>query len=243
MISNLASAAATPADTPSAVAKTSFGLKLDNGAVYSEIAEPLALQPGRHYLAEFNFNFPEAHGILQLYGTTFFRQYELPQSGNAKAFGSGPEQPHLLPLWTSSSRPELIHVRFVSADASLSNEQLNQFGSLTLRLYRPEALPVHVTSWIPYRASVNAPRSAWLETPRVFQSSYRAMIGGHPAAIRKSNEGLVMVAVPAGRSQVTLELHPPFALSLSFWISFIAVCASIGGIVAVLAGLLSRVRD
>jgi len=102
--------------------------------------------------------------------------------------------------------------------------------------YDRGTLPVRVESWIPYRAIVRSPEAAWLETPRVYQNGYRALVNGQPAEVRKSPESLTAVAVPRGESRVELEYIAPTGLRSFFWLSFAA------GVVALLAGAATGFR-
>jgi hypothetical protein len=47
------------------------------------------------------------------------------------------------------------------------------------------------------------------------------------APVRKSPEGLVCVAVPAGLSSVELTYDPPAGLSFLFWLSLVAIAAAL----------------
>jgi len=81
-------------------------------------------------------------------------------------------------------------------------------------------LPVQIRSWLPYTASVQSAGATWLETPRMFQAGYRALVDRQPVEVRRSQEGLVSLPVPAGSSQVELRYAAPFGLLASFWLSF-----------------------
>jgi uncharacterized membrane protein YfhO len=65
----------------------------------------------------------------------------------------------------------------------------------------------------------------------MYQTGYVAQVDGRHAAIQKSNEGLVSIAVPAGSSQVELSYHPPVGLKVLYWLSLgslIAMVAATG---------------
>jgi uncharacterized membrane protein YfhO len=53
----------------------------------------------------------------------------------------------------------------------------------------------------------------------MYQTGYVAQVDGHNASIKKSKEGLVSIAVPAGISRVELSYHPPVGLKVLYWLS------------------------
>ena len=187
---------------------------------------PVILEPGKHYLAHFDFQSPEkASGVLILKGPTFFRQYALPEYGSARSFGVGGKHSSLLALETSERVPEPLSLQFVPKDPQASEGLMPQ---VQVYEYDPAALAIRMESWIPYRARVTSTQPALLETPRLYQTGYRAWVNGAPAAVRMSQQGLAMVSVPSGNSEVTLSLSPPFLLQATFWLSLLSALA-LGG--------------
>lgn len=184
------------------------------------LALPIRLLPGRRYALVFDFVAPEkAVGVLVVQGKTLLRVYQLPEYGGVKSFGAGGEHSRVLPLWTSNAEPEDVTVIFSPDAAKVNPNELPPFARVALVDYDPNQLPIRVESWIPYRASVDAPRRAWLETPRRYQRHYHAEVNGQPAVMGKSAEALTSVEVPAGRSVVTLAWSAPLGLMLAFWLS------------------------
>jgi hypothetical protein len=109
-------------------------------------------------------------------------------------------------------------------------------GSFRLIEYDPAQLPVQVTSFLPYRARVTAPAEAWLETPRMYQPGYQALVNGRRVQVAKSPSALIMVPVPAGPSSVKVQYYPPRGLLGAFWISFGAAAIFSAGALWSLAG-------
>jgi hypothetical protein len=216
------------------VAEVSF--RIDAVSEGLELDRKLTLAPGRHYLLDFDFEKPEARGVLILAGGSFYRVYALPTYGAARSFGSAPGHSHALPVWTTASAPQTIAVRFLSLDDAGRPWELMPFASVRMAAYRPDELPVRIESWIPYRAQVLSPAAAWLETPRMYLSTYAATVDGRPAAVEDSPQGLAMIAVPRGRSQVLLELRAPWYLLAAFW-GGVAT-----GVVLIAAGLAALIR-
>jgi hypothetical protein len=198
----------------------------------------LTVEPGRRYALLLDARDPAATGTLIVQGETMFRLYALPEYGAALSFGTAPGHSRLLPLWTDQSGPEEIRLEFrttgdwVKQDASV-------LGAYRFLSYDPSRLPVFVTSLIPYRARVTAPAEAWLETPRVYQDAYQAIVDGRRGEVAKSPAGLVMVRVPAGLSQVKVQYYAPPVLLGSFWLSFLTAAA----IVIMIGHHLDRVAE
>ncbi|MDD2762721.1 MAG: hypothetical protein PHE83_01970 [Opitutaceae bacterium] len=204
------------------------------------LSAPLTLEPNRRYLLTCEFLKPEKTiGVFQLTGRSFFREYALPAYGGLKAFGAGGEHANWLSLWTSTPTAEKVTVRFLQAPEAGTPPELVPFAHLRMIAYNPAALPVQVESWVPYRARVRSPAPAWLETPRMFQTGYAATVNGKPATLRKTPDGLVGIAVPAGNSQVELKYRPPTGLAALFWISLAGMAGLVAGTVTI---FLERVK-
>ncbi len=187
---------------------------------YLQTSAAFRLEPGRRYLLGLDVLDPaRARGVLQIKGTTFFREYALPDYGGAESFGIGGRHSGLIPVWTSIPSGDDVWVRFFPYGTAGPAESLQPFARVTWMDYDPARLPVRISSWIPYRARVVSPEAAWLETPRMYQRAYRATANGQETPVRKSSEGLVEVRVPAGTSEVTLAYRAPAGLSALFWIS------------------------
>lgn len=196
------------------------------------------VQPRRHYAALFDFKYPAATAVLVVHGQTMFRIYALPEYGGPKSFGAAPGHPRLLPLWTDGATPEDIQFEF-RVQGTWASKDLSYAGTFRLIEYDPAQLPVEVTSFIPYRAVVHAPEASWLETPRMYQKGYQALVDGRRAEVRKSPSALAMVRVPQGASSVKLQYYPPAGLVAAFWASF---CTALALSVAALASLGSAAR-
>lgn len=191
---------------------------LDANPGVLKLTPSLRLEPGKRYELEFAFPDREIVGILQLAGATFFREYALPRSGQLRAFGSGPDNARTLPLWTTSTAPEEVTLRFIPQAPGARPADFADFARYRLRETPPRALPVEVTSLVPFRATVRAPEGgALLETPRMFLPGYTADAGGRTVEAGRSAQGLATVAVPEGCSEVTLSYRAPLSVRLSYW--------------------------
>ena len=181
----------------------------------------VTLHPGRRYLATLKAPV-ELQGTLVLEGTRLQRVYGLPEYGEARSFGLTPGRNPFFPVHTSGSETERVRVLFESGVA-VDLAALAARITLVITEYSSEKLPVRVLSWLPYSAAVTSPTAAWLETPRMYQASWRATVDGRPTEVRRSPEGLAIVPVPAGDSEVVLHYSAPIGLQVAFWISLAAI--------------------
>ena len=184
------------------------------------LSPSLILQPGRRYALEFVFAPKSYVGILQLSGPTFFREYALPQSGEALAFGSEAPNNPTLPLWTTAAGPETIKLRFIPTDGT-PPATFAAFAHIRLREIKDTTATVNVTAQLPFRATVHATQPAWLETPRMYQAGYQATIDGRAATVKKSPQGLTMIELKPGVQRINLTYQATLLLRLSYAISLI----------------------
>lgn len=202
-----------------AVPRLNFQGRGDNNPGILDLDPPITLQPGKRYLLNFDFAHKNTIGVLQMTGDHFYREYSLPQSGESKAFGSGPENEKSVTVWTSLSTPETIRLRFIPTAENAKPADYMPFAKFELQPIDLVSLPIQVDSLIPFRAAVRSPRAAVLETPRMFVPGYAAFVDGLPVDVRKSAEGLVAFPVPVGKSKVELRFIGPLALRAAFWLS------------------------
>lgn len=204
------------------------------GGRHLELPAPLVLRPGQNYLVVFSFSEPAiANGTLIFKGRTVDRLYGLPAHGEKRSFGAGGEHQTVLPLRTMAAEGDLVRVALYPA-AGIAAEDLAKTIKLDLITYEQSHLPVQVRSWLPYRATVRAAQAGWLETPRMHQADYRAVVDGKSAEVRRSDENLVAVRIPAGTSQVELRYVAPFGLRIAFYLSFSGLLAGCIGAIGLL---------
>jgi hypothetical protein len=188
-------------------------ISTDYGA---ELQQPLELPPGR-YVLQFSFKDPMSHGTLRLLGSrSVQREYPLPNSGSERAFGSGPGQTSDLTLLIAGNAPEIIRVQFFNTTGRMITDW---FADLRVIPYASSALPLRLTSLIPYRVDINRGLGGWLETTRIFVPGYRATVNGREAELKTSPDGLVMVRVPPGHAEMELRYLGPPLLRVAFWTS------------------------
>jgi hypothetical protein len=204
------------------VSKSDFPVRYRAGEGYIEIEKPFRIEEGHSYLLKFDFTHPEISGVLQINGPHFSRVYALPEHGGAKAFGAGAEHSSTISVWTTAGAEDLT-LRFVPIPALPARAPLPSLGHVSLLEYDPNVLPVRVDSWIPYKAHVESPTSALLETPRMYQRGYSASVDQAAVPVEKSPDGFVCVPVPKGESTVELRYLAPVGLQLLFWVSILAI--------------------
>ncbi len=195
---------------------------------FVDLSGPMPVQPNRSYLLVLDFSQPsETHGVLEILGPHIFREYGLPESGGSQAFGTGAANSKAIPVWTTATDPQDLTVRYYPMPEIPEDQPLPSIGSARLVSFDRTLLPIRVDSWIPYRAHVQSPEDAWLETPRMYQQGYEARVDGHPATVTESPDCLVSVAVPRGESTVELTYVAPIGLKALFWLSFVSIIAAV----------------
>jgi len=187
-----------------------------------DLSPILHIDVARRYQLQFSFVREDVPGILQFVGRSMFREYLLPSSGEAMAFGSGPGNSRSIDLWTTDPTGEDVQIRFIPALSGAKTAEFEAFGSFNLREVDANSEPIEVETLVPFRADVRTEVAALLETPRVFMPGYRASVDGHDTEILKSDQGLASIPVPPGNHTVSLWFVGPFILRLSYWT---AICA------------------
>lgn len=157
------------------------------------------------------FSFPaKADGVFELFAPDLYRQYTLPEFGEAHAFGAGSQSTPYLPLCLAPGTPETVLLR-------------TELTGLTARVFafQPEELPIRTLSLMPLEIQTTAAQAGYVETPRVLIPGYRATVNGIDTPVVRSLEGLVAVPVSAGPARVVVSYEGPRALRLAFWFSLV----------------------
>jgi len=212
----------SPAFAAAPAAWRDFSGVIDANPGILNLRPALTLRAGERTLLTFHFARPDTTGVLQLIGPNFYREYVLPLSGEALAFGSAPRAEKSIALWTTTPGTETIELRFIPTAPGATASAAMPFARYRVTPVDAQKLPVNVSALIPYRAAVTAPAPAFLETPRMFVPGYTATVNRAAVPVRKSPAALVMFPVPAGESRVELRFTGPLALRLAFWLSFAA---------------------
>lgn len=192
--------------------------RIDANPGILRLDQEFTLEPGARYALDFRFGRHDYTGILQLAGTTFFREYQLPRSGSALAFGSMPGNSSTLHLWTTSTAPERIRLRFIPTAPGAKPTDFSDFGELRLRKIDPANEPIELLSFAPLRVHTRATVNAIVSTPRMMLLGYFARIDGRPASAYPSKDGKVEVAVPAGNHLIEIGYRVPALVGCAYWL-------------------------
>lgn len=203
--------------------------RIDDNPGILRIDQEFTLEPGERYALDFVFRARNYTGILQLSGSTFFREYQLPRSGSALAFGSMPGNSPTLNLWTTASRPERVTLRFIPTAPGAKPADFRQFGELRLRKIISANEPIELISLSPLRALIRARADAVLTTPRMALLGYDATVDGAPATTSAAKDGTLEVAVPAGEHRLEVSYRAPWSVrgvyftTLASWTALLAL--------------------
>jgi hypothetical protein len=206
---------------------------IDSGPNRLTLGPQLTLQPGMRYRLTFDFRIPPQPLVLQLRGREFFREYALPAAGGPEGFGMQPGASRSLSLWTTGEKPEDIELWLVAP--GIETQVWTRFADFKLEATKLDQLPVAVASLVPLRVRVHAASAGYLEAPRMFLPGYAATVDRRSVPVQASPDGLVLVPVPAGRSQVEISYPGSARLRAAFWLT-------LAGWTGVLAGLILPVR-
>lgn len=199
----------------------------------ARILPNVTLEPGKRYLLTFSFKRSDPSGWIILSGKTFYRDYQLPSSGEERAFGAGPLSAPSIVLATSSSQPESIEINYLWSSGPTAEEVFAQIQ------FGPEArdqVPFRVTSLIPFRAGLRGLHAGLLLTPRIYYPGYVALVDGREVETRPSQRRMLMVPVEDGANELSLTFVGTPLLRISFW-------TSLGAWFAVLAWIMIAVRE
>jgi len=182
------------------------------------------LEPNLHYALRMEFLTPGENGYLQIRGVRLFREYILPDSGagmgingSPRAFGTTPTSSRIVPLFSDASNPVLLQLLHILPE----REEKTEFDAARYQLwsYEPEQLPISVHSLLPYRASVESPEPAYLESPRMWLSGYRARVDNIRVPVLRSPNNLCMIEVKTGHNEIEIKYKPPLRVEVSYWIT------------------------
>ena len=189
-----------------------------NNSTVLQLSPKLTLKPGAHYKLTFKFLAPPNEATLQVLGPTMFRQYPLPSSGGPRGFGMLIGNNPSLTLWTAQKNQEEITLRVVGPGLANGQWARSRFAEYTLELIEPTVLPIVLESLLPLKAKVKSPAASYLETPRLYIPGYEAEVNGSHVRVQRSPDGLAMIPVPAGASQVVMRYTGPQVTRMAFWI-------------------------
>lgn len=204
---------------------------------------------GAAYILRFDFIVHHPKGEFQMLGGSLNDYYSLPESGESKAFGSGPNDEHTLILENSSTMPEDISFRFVGR---VGADDGDVFARVTAEPTDEKDRSIEVISLTPFRVHVSSDHDNYLETPKLFVSGYRALVDGTEAPLVKTPNGLAAVLLTEGKHDVTLRYFGSQTLRWSYrctavsWVLFLGVISAYAlrgeAVFDPLKGLVRRLR-
>lgn len=208
--------------------------RIDANPGVLRLDQEITLQPGERYALDFRFRTRDYSGILQLSGPTFLREYQLPHSGEPRAFGSERDNSTTIPVWTTATEPEKVILRFIPTAAGATPGQFSDFGELSLRRVDPAMDPAELLSLTPLRVRTRAKVPTTLQTPRMALLGYVARVDGVAAPLAVTPDGTVQVPVPAGEHVVELLYRAPILVRASYLATLAAwlAAAAWGAIIA-----------
>jgi hypothetical protein len=192
-----------------------------------DLSPKLHLDFGQRYRLDITFAHGRVPGILQCVGTTLFREYLLPSSGERLSFGSGPSNSPTMDLWTTDPRGDDVSLRFIPIQPGPEPSTLALFGSFRFLEVLPDQEPVEVTSLVPFTARVRTPSPTDLETPRMYMPGYKAAVDGRSVAVLRSPDSLVAIPIPAGQHTAVLAFQGSPVLRISYWGSLFSWTAAL----------------
>ncbi len=174
----------------------------------------------------FDFAVPPVDGMLTLEGTHFYREYALPASGHAAAFGMKEGNGRSLDLWSTATEDQQVHLRLRAPAVLGAIDPALGFATLEVRPRGGVQETLRVVQLVPqYEALVDVDRALLLETPRTAIPGYVAKVNGRPVEVSKSGDGQVTVPLQAGHNHVQLEFVGSTGLRLTFVVSLAAWAA------------------
>ena len=182
----------------------------DSGFIHLE--QTLLLEPHKQYLLAFSFlkPNPDPKGELIISGKGVYQNEPCYFNRSERSWGTDPESSHIIALQSFWDQPKEINLTWQSSDPSLAESFSGHFADCELIEYQKETLPIQIDSFIPFRASVQNPAAGWLETFRYYMPGYAASVDGRPAEIKPSQDGMVLIKMPAGahRTELNYKIAP-----------------------------------
>jgi hypothetical protein len=172
-----------------------------------ELSPPLTVAPGEKLLVRFEFDATADYsGWLIWKSAHGYREYRLPESGNAEAFGAAAQNSRVISLVNSTDRPAVYSLSQVRDAQNTIKGNGDFFAHAIVSHFQPARAQVRVDSLIPvYRVTATSSVPGWIETSRVWLPGYRATLDGKQVELKASHRGSAMVAVTPGRHELELR--------------------------------------
>lgn len=188
----------------------------------------LTLEGGKHYLLKVFFSAPKKAGWFQILGPNLFREYILPDSGVGVAgqlgvprgFGSLPSSSPYVSLFTDAPEQVPLQINFIEPDGQPAFPEI-ECARFELWEYDPTRLPIRIQTYLPYRGTIESTKPAFLESPRMWLSHYRARVNGKRVPVLRSPNNQCMIQLPAGISHVEIKYVPPTHVEIAYRVALV----------------------
>ncbi len=187
------------------------------------LSPKVELKAGEHKLLRFDFHGRPVTGWLLVRGQDIYREYVLPASGLARAFGCSPLNTHTVSIWNSGTTTESLEIVFKREGTNATAEvRPEDFPDVIVSRYQPERAPIEVKSLSPLSLRVNAPEAGMLELFRSNFPGYHVSLNGEAVRHIFTRQGLIAFRVPAGQSEVLVRFRGTWMLRAMFWYGLVA---------------------
>lgn len=170
------------------------------------------VRPGRNVLT-LQYWTRNYNGVLHVAGDTVRQSLPLPHDSDGV-------RGLRLAIVSAAAEPEVVEVSVAGKQTSVEPNSGVYLAPLGLNAYRPDDLPVRVTSLHPYTAGVRVDAAdGLLTTHRRFVPGYEARVNRQRVPVLASADGRAAVRVPNGASEVRLRYRGIAPMRVGFAVS------------------------
>lgn len=179
----------------------------EKNPAWMHLSPDLVVAPGEQQLMRFEFAPKTNYAGWMIWSALHaYREYHLPWSGLALAFGTEAPNSRVITLGNSNDQPAKYHITFLREPGNTLVGNGDFFADVIISHYEPAQALVRVDSLMPvYRVTATAGVPGWIETSRVWLPGYRATLDGKQVELKASHRGSAMVAVTPGSHQLELR--------------------------------------
>ena len=212
---------------------------LASNPIWAILAPDITVGPKERLLLRFEFQ-PNVNysGFLIWTSNHGYREYHLPDSGLALAFGTEAPNSRIVAVENSRDQPETYHLTYSRQAGNTVGGKDDLFANVIVSRYQPQLASVRVEELMPvYRAVATLPVAGWIETSRVWLPGYRATLDGKIVELRRSHRGLLMAASEPGLHRLEVR----YVGTTTLWIALsVSGLTWIGALVCAIRCLLSQ---
>ena len=173
-----------------------------------ELQPLLQLRKGKLYRLVFDFAQGMDADRLLILGNKIILNLPLKAANQARSFGILPGQTRAVAIRAPSETDE--ELKLLLNPGSKPGPTQSAVASFRLEEIATDKLSLRLVRLSPQMEFVvDAPSDGWLETPRIFQPNFTALVDGKPAVPRRGPNGLLWVPVPQGQHKVIVTFDTP----------------------------------